>query len=100
MTASMTVAALDRIAADIGMSVGQAQVSFSVYFLGLGYPPILIAATSEMYGRRPVWLCCNAYFVMWNTLCPVGRNKVLMILGRFMAACGASCGVVVSGRCS
>lgn len=95
MTASVTAAALNQIAGDVGMSVAQAQISFSIYFLGMALSPFFIAALSEMYGRRPVWLGSNVYFIIWNTLCPVGRNKVLMILGRFMAAAGASAGVIV-----
>ncbi|KAF3764260.1 MFS general substrate transporter [Cryphonectria parasitica EP155] len=97
MTASMIAAALNKIAADLGMSTSQAQIAFSIYFLGMAFAPFFIAAVSEMYGRRPVWLISNMYFVLWNTLCPVGRNKVLMILGRFMAAAGASCGVCLTG---
>lgn len=96
MSASVTAAALDQIAADVGMSVSQAQVSFSIYFLGMALSPVFMAALSEMYGRRPVWLWSNIYFIVWNTLCPVGRNKELMILGRFMAAAGAASGVIVS----
>ena len=92
----MTTAALDPIAADVGMSVSQAQISFSIYFLGMAFAPFFVAALSEMYGRRPVWLISQLYFILWNTLCPVGRNKGLMIAGRLMSAAGASAGVVVS----
>lgn len=92
----MTTAALGQIATDIGMSASQAQISFSIYFLGLAFAPFFIAAVSEMYGRRPVWLLSNVYFIIWNTLCPVGRSKGLMITGRLMSAAGASAGVVVS----
>lgn len=92
----MTTAALGQIATDVGMSVPQAQISFSIYFLGLAFAPFFIAAVSEMFGRRPVWLLSNVYFILWNTLCPVGRSKGLMIAGRFMSASGASAGVVVS----
>lgn len=96
MTASVTAAALDQIAADVGMSASQAQISFSIYFLGMAFSPFFIAALSEMYGRRLVWLWSNIYFLVWNTVCPVGRIKVIMILGRFMAAAGATAGVIVS----
>lgn len=92
----MTTAALDQIATDVGMSVSQAQISFSIFFLGMAFAPFFIAAVSEMFGRRPVWLLSNVYFILWNTLCPVGRNKGLLITGRFMSAAGASAGVVVS----
>jgi omega-6 fatty acid desaturase (delta-12 desaturase) len=35
--------------------------------------------------------------VVWNALCPVGRNTGLMIVGRFMTGAGASVGVTVNG---
>jgi MFS family permease len=92
MSASMTAAALPQIAADVGLGPSAMQISFSIYLLGLGVGPFLIAALSEMYGRKPVWVAFNLFYVVWNSLCPVGYSKGLMIAGRFLSGYGAGVG--------
>ncbi|KAJ8107619.1 hypothetical protein ONZ43_g6680 [Nemania bipapillata] len=92
VTASVTAAALGDIARDLHLDPATAQISFSVYFLGLAFGPFPIAAISEMNGRRNIWIASNVWFILWNSLCPVGYSKGLMIAGRFLAALGASVG--------
>ncbi|KAI1279233.1 major facilitator superfamily domain-containing protein [Xylaria sp. FL0933] len=97
ITASVTAAALGDISRDLGLNAETAQISFSVYFLGLAFGPFPIAAISEMNGRRNIWIACNIWFILWNSLCPVGYSKGLMIAGRFLAALGASVGNALAG---
>ncbi|KAI0429308.1 major facilitator superfamily domain-containing protein [Xylaria sp. FL1042] len=97
ITASVTAAALGDISRDLGLDAATAQISFSVYFLGLAFGPFPIAAISEMNGRRNIWIACNIWFILWNSLCPVGYSKGLMIVGRFLAALGASVGNALAG---
>ncbi|GAM91381.1 hypothetical protein ANO11243_094310 [Dothideomycetidae sp. 11243] len=96
MSASMVVPALDHILADLGMDAFDGQIAFSVFFLGLGFAPFVVAPLSEMYGRRPVWLGGNLFYILWNSLCPVGKSPALMTIGRFLCACGASVGVTLT----
>lgn len=98
MSASMIAPSLPAIASDLAISASTAQITMSVYFLGMAFAPFLIASASEVWGRKPVWIVCNAWYVVWNALCPVGRNTGLMIVGRFMAGAGASVGVTVSDK--
>lgn len=70
-------------------------MTFSIFILGLAFAPFPIASMSEMYGRKPVWLFCNAFYVLWNALCPVGHSPALMVIGRFLAGSGASVGITV-----
>ncbi|KAI8954808.1 major facilitator superfamily domain-containing protein [Xylaria longipes] len=97
LAASVTAAALGDIARDLDLDPATAQISFSVYFLGLAFGPFPIAAISEMNGRRNIWIASNVWFILWNTLCPVGYSKGLMITGRFLAALGASVGNTLVG---
>lgn len=98
MSASMIAPSLPTIASDLAISASTAQITMSVYFLGMAFAPFLIASASEVWGRKPVWMVCNVWYVVWNALCPVGRNTGLMIVGRFMAGAGASVGVTVSDK--
>lgn len=92
----MLAPALDSILADIHMSATAGQAAFSVFFLGLGFAPFLVAALAETYGRRPIWIAGNLFYILWNSLCPVGFSSAVMIVSRLMSGCGASVGVTVS----
>ena len=93
MSASMVVPALDQILLDLHMRPFSGQIAFSVFFLGLGFAPFVVAPLSEMYGRRPIWLAGNIVYIIWNSLCPVGYSPALMVVGRLFSAFGASVGV-------
>ena len=95
MSASMVVPALDQILLDLHMRPFSGQIAFSVFFLGLGFAPFVVAPLSEMYGRRPIWLAGNIVYIIWNSLCPVGYSPALMVVGRLFSAFGASVGVAV-----
>ncbi|KAI0182200.1 major facilitator superfamily domain-containing protein [Xylaria flabelliformis] len=93
MSASIVAAALGDIARDLNIDPSTSQLTFSSYYLGLAFGPCFIAAISEMNGRRNIWLASNIWFILWNTLCPVGKSKGLLISGRILAALGASVGI-------
>ena len=95
MSTSMMAAALTLIAHTLQMNATEAQVAFSIFVLGLAFAPFLLAPLSEMYGRRYFWIVSNLWYILWNTICPVGHSRGLMIFGRFMAGSGASVGVTV-----
>lgn len=95
MSASMIAPALPSIARDLNISQSTTQIVLSIYFLAMGLAPLFIAGASELWDRRKVWIFCNAWYVLWNALCPLGNNASLMIVGRFMAGAGASVGVTV-----
>ncbi|KAI1756599.1 major facilitator superfamily domain-containing protein [Xylaria castorea] len=97
VAASVTAAALGDISRDLSLDPATAQISFSVYFLGLAFGPFPIAAISETNGRRNIWIASNVWFILWNSLSPVGYSKGLMIAGRFLAAAGASAGNTLAG---
>jgi len=95
MSASMIAAALVPISDDLDIDLPTAQLIFSVYFLGIGLGPFVIAALSEMHGRKNVWIYSNLFYILWNTISPVGSNKWMMIVGRLMSGLGGSVGVTV-----
>ncbi|GFP57141.1 efflux pump vrtL [Trichoderma asperellum] len=97
MSASMVAPAMDQILKDLHMSPSAGQVAFGVFFLGLGFTPFLVAPLAEMYGRKPIWLIGNLWYIVWNSLCPIGFSAALMIIGRFMCASGACVGVTLTG---
>lgn len=95
MSASIMAAALGNISHDLNIDSSTAQITLSIYFLGLGIGPFFIAALCEMNGRKSIWVISNLWYVLWNAVCPVGKSKVVMIIGRFLAATGAGAGTIV-----
>lgn len=88
-------AALPEIAEALTLSTSTTQIAFSVYLLGLAFGPFPIAAFSETFGRRPAWLLSHLWYILWNSLCPVGNSGALMITGRLFSGFGASVGPAV-----
>lgn len=95
MSASMIAGALGQISLDLGADKTTMQIVFSIFILGLGFAPFPIAALSETYGRKPVWLVCSVCYIFWNAMCPVGKSLPVMVVGRFFSGSGASVGVTV-----
>ncbi|KAI1383431.1 putative florfenicol exporter [Hypoxylon trugodes] len=97
MSASIIAAALGNISHDLGIDASTAQITLSIYFLGLAFGPFFVAALGEMNGRKTTWVASNIWYILWNALCPVGKSEALMIIGRFLAATGASAGIILTG---
>lgn len=93
---SFMAPALHTIAVATDMSSTTAQISFSIYMLGLGIVPFFAGPASEVFGRKPTWLAGTIFYAVCNALCPLGSNKVVLIVFRFLSGVGASAGVVVS----
>jgi MFS family permease len=100
MSASMIAPSLPAIASDLSVSASTTQINMSASFLGMAFAPFLIASASEVWGMKSVCVVCNAWYVVWNAVCPVGEKAGLMIVGRFMTGAGASVGVTVSSATS
>lgn len=96
MSASMLAAAENQIARDLSVSSSTVQIIFSTFFLGLAFGPFLIAAVSEMNGRKNIWGFSCVWYILWSSISPLGNSTALMIVGRFMAGVGASVGITVS----
>ncbi|OAA46709.1 MFS transporter [Beauveria brongniartii RCEF 3172] len=87
MSASMMAAALPQIGSGLHLSSFVLQITFSIYILGLAFAPFLIAALSEMYGRRPIWIASNLFYVFWNAMCPVGPSDSRPLFGWIWRKC-------------
>ncbi|KAL5339504.1 major facilitator superfamily domain-containing protein [Aspergillus crustosus] len=94
---SIVAPALTQIASDLGLGATESQISFSIFVLGQTFGPFVIGPLSEVFGRKPLWVGCTSFYILWNSLCPVGELKAVMIVGRLLSRAGASCGVILSG---
>lgn len=68
----------------------------SVFILGFAFGPLVIAPLSEIYGRNPIYHCCNVLFVLFSVGCALSTNMGMLIAFRFLSGF-AGCAVVTCG---
>lgn len=59
----------------------------SVYVLGFAIGPLVLAPTSELYGRCVVYHVCNVGFVVFSVACAVSSNLNMLVAFRFFQGC-------------
>ncbi|GIZ48759.1 hypothetical protein CKM354_001180900 [Cercospora kikuchii] len=69
----------------------------SIYILGFAVGPLLISPLSEMYGRYPVYLISNIFFIIFTVACAVASSMPQLIVFRFFAGCFGVCPVTLGG---
>ncbi|CAO1628107.1 unnamed protein product [Parajaminaea phylloscopi] len=73
-----------------GVSAELATVGLSLYVLGFAIGPPLVAPLSESFGRKPVYLVCWTFWVLWSF--GVGFSPTIegVLICRFLAGLFAS----------
>ncbi|KAK9427775.1 major facilitator superfamily domain-containing protein [Lipomyces doorenjongii] len=74
-----------------------ATLGLTSFVCGLGLGPALLAPLSEFYGRRPIYLCSLAFFLIWLIPSAVARNIQTMIIARFFNGLAGSAFLSVAG---
>lgn len=74
-----------------------ATLGISFFILGLGAGPMLFAPLSEYYGRRPIYVCGLALYVLFQLPVCLATNIQTMLIGRFLSAFFSSSFAAVSG---
>ena len=90
MSGTMMAPALSEIAHDLDLDDAAAQLALSIYVLSYALGPLTLAPFSEIVGRRPIWLFCGCFYVLWNTVCGFAHTNGVMIASRWLAGIGAS----------
>ncbi|KAF7197523.1 Efflux pump radE [Pseudocercospora fuligena] len=74
-----------------------AELVVSIYILGFAVGPLIISPLSEIYGRYPVYLVCNIFFLIFTIACAVSSSISQLIVFRFFAGCFGVCPVTLGG---
>src|ERR1700712_4523162 len=64
-TSSVYTTTYDQLIHEFHTSKEVVTLGLSLYVLGLGLGPMLLAPLSEFFGRRPIYLTSWAGFVIW-----------------------------------
>ncbi|RDL33668.1 MFS general substrate transporter [Venustampulla echinocandica] len=72
-------------------------LTVSIFILGYAVGPLLLAPLSEIYGRRLILTCANAFFCVWQIGCALAPNLASLIVFRFLAGIGGSGCITIGG---
>jgi DHA1 family bicyclomycin/chloramphenicol resistance-like MFS transporter len=92
----MLVPVLPKLATTFGRDISIAQMTVSLYMVGIACSQLIMGPLSDKFGRRPVLLAGLTLMVVASVACTVAQNLPELIAGRFFQALGGATGMVVS----
>ncbi|CAN7750945.1 multidrug effflux MFS transporter [Bradyrhizobium sp. LjRoot220] len=92
----MLVPALPVLATTFGRDISIAQMTVSLFMVGIACSQIIMGPLSDRFGRRPVLLCGLALMVAASAGCSFAETLPQLIAARFLQALGGATGMVVS----
>ena len=92
----MLVPALPVLATTFGRDISIAQMTVSLYMVGIACSQIIMGPLSDRFGRRPVLLRGLGLMVAAAAACIFAETLPQLIAARFLQALGGATGMVVS----
>ena len=92
----LLVPALPKLATLFGRDIALAQLTVSLYMVGIACSQIVMGPLSDKFGRRPVLLAGLSVMVAASIACMFVENLPQLILARFLQALGGASGMVIS----
>src|SRR5882762_5402031 len=92
----MLVPALPVLATAFGRDISIAQMTVSLYMVGIACSQIIMGPLSDRFGRRPVLLAGLGLMVAASAACIFAETLPQLIAARFLQALGGATGMVVS----
>jgi len=92
----MLVPALPVLATTFGRDISVAQMTVSLYMVGIACSQIVMGPLSDKFGRRPVLLAGLGLMVAASVGCSFAETLPQLIAARFLQALGGASGMVIS----
>src|SRR5260370_37799129 len=92
----MLVPALPVLATTFGRDISIAQMTVSLYMVGIACSQIIMGPLSDKFGRRPVLLAGLSLMVVASAACIFAETLPQLIAARFLQALGGATGMGVS----
>lgn len=90
------VPALPVLATSFGSDISIAQMTVSLYMVGIALSQLIMGPLSDRFGRRPVLLGGLALMVAASVACIFAETLPQLIAARFVQALGGASGMVIS----
>ena len=92
----MLVPALPVLATTFGRDISIAQMTVSLFMVGIACSQLIMGPLSDRFGRRPVLLAGLGLMVVASIACIFAETLPQLIAARFFQALGGATGMVVS----
>jgi DHA1 family bicyclomycin/chloramphenicol resistance-like MFS transporter len=92
----LLVPALPKLAATFGRDISIAQMTVSLYMVGIACSQLVMGPLSDRFGRRPVLLAGLSLMVAASAACIFAESLPQLIAARFLQALGGATGMVIS----
>src|ERR1700744_5846293 len=92
----MLVPALPVLAKTFDSSISLAQMTVSMYMVGIACSQLIMGPLSDKFGRRPVLLGGISLMVVASVACVFAESLPQLIAARFLQALGGASGMVIS----
>ena len=89
------IPALPATARALGMSIGTAQLTITLYLIGLAIGQLLYGPVSDRFGRRPVLLGGLSLFTAASIVTALAPNAGILIGARILQSLGGCAGLVL-----
>jgi MFS transporter, DHA1 family, multidrug resistance protein len=86
---------IPAVKAALGLSDALAQLTFSIALFTMAFATLVYGSLSDRYGRRPVLLSGLGLFLIGSVVSVFADSIGVLVLGRFIQAIGAGCGVTL-----
>jgi DHA1 family bicyclomycin/chloramphenicol resistance-like MFS transporter len=96
ITLYMLVPVLPVLAKNFDGPISLAQMTVSLYMVGIACSQLIMGPLSDKFGRRPVLLGGISLMVLASTACMFAESLPQLIAARFFQALGGASGMVVS----
>lgn len=96
MSVQMFLPALPSIQHAFAVDAGRAHVTLSAAMAAIAVATLGYGPLSDRFGRRPVLIAGQAFFVLGSALCWAAPTLSLLVAGRVVQAAGAAAGLVLA----
>lgn len=96
LSIDMYLPSFPTVAADLGVSVSDVQLTLASYLAGLAVGQLLYGALADRLGRRGPLLAGLALYLVGSVACAAAPSLPLLIAARFLQALGGCAGMVIS----
>ncbi|KAK7753960.1 hypothetical protein SLS62_004059 [Diatrype stigma] len=90
LTGQIYLPALPVVAADLGVSIAQINLTMTTYMIFQGVTPIFIGSLADSAGRRPAYLICFVLFAAANVGCALAPTYAALLVLRMLQSAGAA----------